>query len=133
VLRAPVLAALSNPVPAMGISGLLVPVSDNTMSPYDRTLEGAGYEHIHYPNPNNPLTPDSFLEGRDIAGAVNNTNYPADRFLQTMWVDASTRSHHLRTLPAPTIKNGSTVNPPWRQVPTLRAKSGTSRVSSARG
>jgi predicted porin len=49
----------------------------------------AGYEHIDYANPNNPLNPGAFLQGGMIGGAggaLNNTNFTTDKILQTAWV-----------------------------------------------
>ena len=46
----------------------------------------AGYEHVDFANPNNPLLPGAFLAGGYNAGAVNNTNFTTDRVLQTFWV-----------------------------------------------
>src|SRR6202034_884410 len=48
----------------------------------------AGYEHIDYANPNNPLNPGAFLQGGFIGGAggaLNNTNFTTDKILQTAW------------------------------------------------
>jgi len=48
----------------------------------------AGYEHINYANPNNPLNPGAFLQGGFIGGAggaLNNTNFTTDKILQTAW------------------------------------------------
>ena len=48
----------------------------------------AGYENIHYSNPNNPLTPGAFMEGGYTIFAPNNTNYTSDKVLQTFWAGA---------------------------------------------
>jgi predicted porin len=45
----------------------------------------AGYENVHFSNPDNPLLPGAFVTGGFIAGAVNNTNFTTDRVLQTAW------------------------------------------------
>ena len=45
----------------------------------------SGYEHIQFANPNNPLTPGSFITGGYSLGAVNNTNFTTDRILQVFW------------------------------------------------
>ena len=69
-------------------------VSDNTVfSVGARYVIGpwkvwAGYEHIDFANPNNPLNPGAFVTGGFIAGAVNNTNFTNDKILQTAWVGA---------------------------------------------
>jgi predicted porin len=50
-----------------------------------------GYEHIDYANPDNPLNPGAFTTGGFILGAagttaaINNTNFPNDKILQTAW------------------------------------------------
>jgi predicted porin len=69
-------------------------VSDNTVfSVGARYVIGpwkiwAGYEHIDFANPNNPLNAGAFVTGGFIAGAVNNANFPNDKILQTAWVGA---------------------------------------------
>ena len=69
-------------------------VSDNTVfSVGARYVIGpwklsAGYEHIDFANPNNPLNPGAFVTGGFIAGAVNNTNFINTRTLQTAWIGA---------------------------------------------
>jgi predicted porin len=78
-----------------GIGQLGVTVSDNTVfSVGARYTIGpwkvfAGYEHIQYENPTNPLQPGAFLQGGYIAGAggaINNTNFTTNKILQTAWV-----------------------------------------------
>jgi predicted porin len=44
-----------------------------------------GYEHMQFANPNNPLTPGSFITGGYSLGAVNNTNFTTDKVLQVFW------------------------------------------------
>jgi predicted porin len=44
-----------------------------------------GYEHMQFANPNNPLTPGSFITGGYSLGAVNNTNFATDKILQVFW------------------------------------------------
>jgi predicted porin len=44
-----------------------------------------GYEHMQFANPNNPLTPGSFITGGYSLGAVNNANFTTDRILQVFW------------------------------------------------
>jgi predicted porin len=48
----------------------------------------AGYEHIDFANPNNPLAAGAFLEGGYSIGVPNNTNFTTDRILQVAWVGA---------------------------------------------
>jgi predicted porin len=45
----------------------------------------AGYEHIDFANPNNPLTPGAFIEGGYTVGVPNNTNFTTDKILQVFW------------------------------------------------
>jgi predicted porin len=79
------------PSVAVGNGQLGVTVSDNTVfSVGARYTIGpwklfAGYEHIDFANPNNPLLPGAFLQGGMLAGTVNNTNFPSDKILQTAW------------------------------------------------
>jgi predicted porin len=44
-----------------------------------------GYEHMQFANPNNPLTPGSFITGGYSLGAVNNANFTTDKVLQVFW------------------------------------------------
>jgi predicted porin len=46
----------------------------------------AGYENIHYANPDNPLNPGAIIQGTYIAPAPNNANFPNNKVLQTAWV-----------------------------------------------
>jgi predicted porin len=48
----------------------------------------AGYEHIDFANPNNPLSAGAFLAGGYAIGVPNNTNFTTDRILQVAWVGA---------------------------------------------
>ena len=48
----------------------------------------AGYEHIQFANPNNPLAPGAFIEGGYTVFAPTNTNFTTDRILQVFWVGA---------------------------------------------
>jgi predicted porin len=48
----------------------------------------AGYEHIDFNNPNNPLSIGSFLPGGYVLGAVNNTAFTSTRTFQTFWTGA---------------------------------------------
>jgi predicted porin len=45
----------------------------------------AGYEHIDFANPNNPLNPGAFDSGGFILATVNDANFPTDKILQTAW------------------------------------------------
>jgi predicted porin len=45
----------------------------------------AGYEHMDFANPNNPLAAGSFNIGGYTLGTVNNTNFAADKILQVFW------------------------------------------------
>jgi predicted porin len=85
------LAVGVNPAVAIGNGQFAATVSDNTVfSVGARYTIGpwklfAGYEHIDFANPNNPLSAGAFLQGGFIAGSVNNTNFPTDKILQTAW------------------------------------------------
>jgi predicted porin len=46
----------------------------------------SGYEWIQFANPNNPLLPGAFDSGGYIITAPNNTNFPRDKILQTVWL-----------------------------------------------
>jgi predicted porin len=45
----------------------------------------AGYEHMDFANPNNPLAAGSFITGGYTLGTVNNTNFATDKILQVFW------------------------------------------------
>lgn len=45
----------------------------------------AGYEHMDFANPNNPLAVGSFITGGYSLGTVNNTAFAADKILQVFW------------------------------------------------
>jgi len=45
----------------------------------------AGYEHMQFANPNNPLAAGSFNIGGYTLGTVNNTNFATDKILQVFW------------------------------------------------
>jgi predicted porin len=88
--------ALSNTV-SQGLGQIGAIVSDNTVfSVGARYFIGpwklfAGYEWIQYANPNTPLSPGAFTTGGFILGAgtaINNTEFPNDKILQTFWVGA---------------------------------------------
>jgi predicted porin len=48
----------------------------------------AGYEHIDFANPNNPLTSGAFIEGGYTAFMPNNLNFTTDKILQVFWAGA---------------------------------------------
>ena len=79
------------PTVAIGYGQVGVTVSDDTVfSVGARYTIGpwklfAGYEHINYSNPNNPLNVGAFLQGGLIAATVNNAAFPNDKILQTGW------------------------------------------------
>jgi len=93
-LSAGALAVGVLPAVALGNGQIAATVSDNTMfSVGAKYVIGpwklsAGYENIHFANPNNPLAPGAFVTGGFIAGTVNNTNFTTDRVLQTAWIGA---------------------------------------------
>jgi predicted porin len=76
---------------SQGLGQLAATVSDNTIfSVGARYTLGpwkfwAGYEHIDYANPNNPLNQGAFLQGGMIGVVLNNVAYPSDKILQTAW------------------------------------------------
>jgi predicted porin len=45
----------------------------------------AGYEHMDFANPNNPLTTGSLITGGYSLGLVNNTAFATDKILQVFW------------------------------------------------
>ena len=79
------------PAVAIGYGQYATTVSDNTFVSVGAKYSigpwklFAGYEHIDFANPNNPLLPGAFLQGGFIAGTVNNTNFTTDKILQTVW------------------------------------------------
>jgi predicted porin len=90
---AQVLAVPVTPVPT-GLGPVAGTVSDNTVFQIaGKYTIGpvklfAGYEHINFANPNNPLTPGAFIEGGYTVFAPNNTNFTTDKILQVFWVGA---------------------------------------------
>jgi predicted porin len=90
---AQVLSVALTPVP-VGLGPVAATISDNTVFQVaGRYTIGpvklfAGYENIHYANPNNPLAPGAFIEGGYTVFAPNNTNFTTDKVLQTFWVGA---------------------------------------------
>jgi len=77
---------------AIGNGQIAATISDNTVFQVAaRYTIGpwkffAGYEHIDFSNPTNPLAPGAFNSGGFIIVAPNNTNFPSDKILQTAWV-----------------------------------------------
>jgi predicted porin len=48
----------------------------------------AGYEHIDFANPNNPLAAGAFIEGGYTVAVPNNINFTTDKILQVFWAGA---------------------------------------------
>jgi predicted porin len=98
VSAAPLSAAQVAALPAAGVPTGLgavgATISDNTVFQVaGRYTIGpvklfAGYENIHYANPNNPLSSGAFIEGGYTVFQPNNTNFTTDKVLQTFWVGA---------------------------------------------
>jgi predicted porin len=90
---AQVVALATTPVPT-GLGAVAATVSDNTafMLVAKYTIGPvrlyAGYEHINFANPNNPLAPGDFIEGGYTVFAPNNTNFTTDKIFQVFWVGA---------------------------------------------
>jgi predicted porin len=93
-LSAAQVAAAINANLAMGTGQIAGTVSDNTVFQVAAKYTigpwklFAGYEHIDFANPNNPLVPGAFVEGGYILTAPNNTNFTTDKVLQTAWIGA---------------------------------------------
>jgi predicted porin len=94
-LSAAQVAALNaNTAVPHGLGAVAATVSDNTVFKVGAKYAigafkfFAGYENIHFANPNNPLAPGAFIEGGYTIGVPNNTNFTTDRVLQTVWVGA---------------------------------------------
>jgi predicted porin len=77
-----------------GLGGVAATISDNTVFQVAAKYTigpvklFAGYEHINFANPNNPLAAGAFIEGGYTVFAPNNTNFTSDKILQTVWVGA---------------------------------------------
>jgi predicted porin len=77
---------------AVGNGQLAGTVSDNTVFAVGAKYTigpwklFSGYEWIQFANPNNPLLPGAFDSGGYIITAPNNTNFPRDKILQTVWL-----------------------------------------------
>lgn len=84
----------ATPSVPQGLGAVAATISDNTafMLVAKYTIGPvklfAGYEHINYANPNNPLNPGAFIEGGYTVGAPNNTNFTTDKILQVFWAGA---------------------------------------------
>jgi predicted porin len=87
-------ASLNNFTGPIGLGAVAGTVSDNTVFQVaGKYTIGpvklfAGYENIHFANPNNPLAPGAFIEGGYTVFAPNNTNFTTDKVLQVFWVGA---------------------------------------------
>jgi predicted porin len=85
-------AGLSSFAGPTGLGAVAGTVSDNTVFQVGAKYTigpvklFAGYENIHFANPNNPLTAGAFIEGGYTVFAPNNTNFTTDRILQTVWI-----------------------------------------------
>jgi predicted porin len=90
---AQLLTVATTPVPT-GVGPVAGTVSDNTVFQVAAKYTigpvklFAGYEHIDFANPNNPLAPGAFIEGGYTVFAPNNTNFTTDKILQVFWVGA---------------------------------------------
>jgi predicted porin len=86
--------ALQTTLVPVGLGPVGATISDNTVFQVaGRYTIGpvklfAGYENIHYANPNNPLASGAFIEGGYTVFAPNNANFTSDKILQTFWVGA---------------------------------------------
>jgi predicted porin len=86
-------AFLATPVTS-GLGAVTATVSDNTVFQVAAKYTigpvklFAGYEHIQYANPSNPLTSGAFIEGGYTLFAPNNTNFTTDKVLQVFWAGA---------------------------------------------
>jgi predicted porin len=92
-LSATQVAALNaNTAVPQGLGAVAGTISDNTVFEVGAkyTIGAfkffAGYENIHFANPNNPLAAGAFIEGGYTVGVPNNTNFTTNKVLQTVWV-----------------------------------------------
>jgi predicted porin len=89
---AQVTALNANTAVPQGLGAVAATISDNTVFQVGAkyTIGAfkffAGYENVHFANPNNPLAPGAFIEGGYTVGVPNNTNFTTDRVLQTVWI-----------------------------------------------
>jgi predicted porin len=94
VFGAPGAASLNNFSGPIGLGPVAATISDNTVFQVaGRYTIGpvklfAGYENVHYANPNNPLAAGAFIEGGYTVFAPNNTNFTSNKVLQTFWIGA---------------------------------------------
>jgi predicted porin len=98
VSAAPLTAAQGTAINASGLNqglgSVAGTVSDNTVFQVAAKYTigpvklYAGYEHIEFANPNNPLAPGAFIEGGYTVGVPNNINFTTDKILQVFWVGA---------------------------------------------
>ena len=78
----------------VGIGSVAGTISDNTLFQVGAKYTigpvklYAGYEHVNYANPNNPLTPGAWIAGGYTVGVPNNANFTTDKILQVFWVGA---------------------------------------------
>src|ERR1700674_4108911 len=78
----------------VGVGSVAGTVSDNTVFQvaakytYGPFKFFAGYEHIQFANPNNPLAPGAWIEGGYTVGVPNNINFTTDKILQVAWIGA---------------------------------------------
>ena len=78
----------------VGVGSVAGTVSDNTVFQIAAKYTigpvklFAGYEHIQFANPNNPLASGAFIEGGYTAFMPNNTNFTTDKILQVFWAGA---------------------------------------------
>jgi predicted porin len=76
----------------VGLGSVAATVSDNTVFQVAAKYTigpvklFAGYEHIDFANPNNPLAAGAFIEGGYTIGVPTNTNFTTDKILQVFWV-----------------------------------------------
>jgi predicted porin len=93
-VASPNATSLNNYNGNLGLGPVTATISDNTVFQVaGRYTIGpvklfAGYENIHFANPNNPLANGAFIEGGYTVFAPNNTNFTTDKILQTVWVGA---------------------------------------------
>ena len=78
----------------VGLGAVAATISDNTVFQVAAKYTigpwklFAGYEHIDFANPNNPLAAGAFIEGGYTVFAPTNTNFTTDKILQVFWAGA---------------------------------------------
>jgi predicted porin len=93
-LSAAQVTALQASTVPQGLGAVTATVSDNTVFQIAAKYTigpvklFAGYEHIQFANPNNPLASGAFIEGGYTAFMPNNTNFTTDKILQVFWAGA---------------------------------------------